>query len=158
MEKHSNVILKTLAIAFISGTFFFSSAENPPWHVADTVEGVWRTLNYETMQPELMVKVWSLHDTLFGVVTGIISAGLMGNPVCQNCLDTLKNAPLEGMKILWGLIKADKGWNKGKMLDISDGKVYRCELQMNEKGELAVFSYSNRILKVGRTFIWQRLR
>jgi uncharacterized protein (DUF2147 family) len=149
--------LKIIIIALLSGIIHFSAAENPPWSVIDTVEGTWRALNYETQQPELVVRVWSLYDTLYAEITDVISGELINNPVCQNCRDSLKNAPLKGLKIVWGLTRGDKNWTKGKMLDISDGKVYRCELQLNEKGELAVFSYVNRVFKVGRTYIWQSL-
>jgi uncharacterized protein (DUF2147 family) len=155
---HSDTYIKFVLAALISGVFIAVAADNPPWHVADVVEGVWRTENYETKQPELIVKVWSMHDTLFGMVTGFISNEILNDPVCRNCPDSLNNAPLEGMKILWGLTKGENGWKKGKMIDISDGKVYKCELQLNEKGELEVFSYSNRIFKVGRTYVWQRVR
>jgi hypothetical protein len=150
-------LIKVIIIAFFSGVNHFAIAENPPWSVADTVEGTWRTLNYETQQPELVMKVWSLYDTLYAEITDVISGELINNPICQNCTDSLKNAPLKGMKIVWGLTRGDKNWTKGKMLDITDGKVYRCEILLNEQGELEVFSYVNRVFRIGRTYIWQRL-
>jgi uncharacterized protein (DUF2147 family) len=148
--------LKSLFLLLFTAFLFNSFAENPPWYSADTVEGIWRTSNYETKQPELLVKLWSRHDTLFGDVIDVIGPNLMNNPVCQNCTDSLKDAQLKGMRIVWGLTRGDKNWRNGKMRDISDGKVYRCELQLTENGDLAVFSFVNRVFKVGRTFIWKR--
>ncbi len=151
-----NAVLRSVLFLFSFGFLFNTFAENPPWYSADTVEGIWRTSNYETKQPELLVRLWSQHDTLFGDVIDVIGLSLMNNPVCQNCTDSLKDAPLKGMRIVWGLTRGDKNWRKGKMLDISDGKVYRCELQLTENGDLSVFSFVNRVFKVGRTFVWKR--
>lgn len=148
--------IKTIFIILLSGILFISFSENPPWYAADTVEGVWRTSNYETSQPELMVRLWSRHDTLFGEVIDVIGLHLMNNPVCQHCTDSLKDVQLKGMKIVWGLTRGDKNWRNGKILDISDGKVYRCEIQLTENGDLSVFSFVNRVFKVGRTFVWKR--
>jgi uncharacterized protein (DUF2147 family) len=149
-------ILKSIHLVFLAGFLSVIFADNPPWYSADTVEGIWRTSNYETKEPELLVRIWSLHDTLYGEVIDVIGLSLMNNPVCQNCTDSLKGAQLKGMRIVWGLTRGDKNWRNGKMRDISDGKVYRCEIQLTENGDLSVFSFVNRVFKVGRTFVWKR--
>lgn len=132
-------------------------AENPPWSVPDTVEGVWKVLNYHSNQPETIVKLFVKNDTLFGEIIDVIDRKLKNNPRCEQCTDTLKNVPLADLTILWGCIKKGRYWKRGKYLDIADGKVYRCEVELNEKGDLDVFIYVNRIFKLGRTLRWVRV-
>lgn len=135
-----------------------SFGNNPPWSVPDTVEGTWKTFDYISGNPETVVKIWSEHDTLYGMITDIIDPKRGSNPICDQCEGSFNGVSLNNLKIIWGCVKRNGRWVKGKMLDISDGKIYRCEIELHESGELSVFAHVNRFFKIGRTYRWVRLQ
>ena len=79
--------------------------------------------------------------------------------VCTKCPGSLKNQPIEGLRILTGL-KADGNnrWRDGKLVDPESGKVYSGKLTLSDNGQsLDLRGYVGTPL-FGRSQTWQRIK
>ena len=77
--------------------------------------------------------------------------------ICTACTGELKDKPLVGMRVAWGLKPSKNEWTGGEILDPKNGKVYRCKMELIENGaKLKVRGYIGFSI-FGRTQIWERM-
>lgn len=153
MEYKMHVVLFFLFMGF--GVLTVAGSE--PWEVPYSIEGVWKMVDDSSGSDVGKAKLWIQHDTLYGVIQEIFGKPNNGvAPVCGLCSGILKDKPLEGMRFMWGFVERDGHWNKGRIVDFQNGKIYRGDIDQPDENTLNVFIYIHLIIKIGRTQKWVR--
>jgi len=99
---------------------------------AQTVEGVWKTIDDETGEAKSYVTLFKENGKIYGEVTKL----LLKDPAttfCDACKDHRKGDKVEGMVILTDLKKSGNNWKGGKILDPENGKIYTCKIWLDSK-------------------------
>lgn len=124
---------------------------------AQSPVGTWTTIDDKTKKPKSVVEIFEARDgTLSGRVVEILHSDRGPNPVCDKCSGELKNKPVKGMVILWGVRRKGNVWEGGQILDPASGKVYSVKLTPVEGGrKLDVRGFMGFSL-LGRTQTWTR--
>jgi uncharacterized protein (DUF2147 family) len=136
--------------------FIFSLIALPILLSAQSVEGLWRTKDDVTGKDKSIVKIYSSNGKLYGEVVRVITKKKGEVPKCTECSGKLKNANIEGMKIIYGLEKDGKEWRgKDGILDPENGKFYKCRIWLETNDRLAV---RGQIGPIGRTQTWYRVK
>ena len=121
-----------------------------------TVEGNWKTIDDETGEAKSILTLWVDGGELQGKIIELLNPS-EPNPVCEECKGKLKDQPIEGMTILWGLENEDGEWSGGKILDPSNGKEYKAKVSLSDDGmALDVRGFIGFAL-IGRTQVWERV-
>ncbi|MGH9605865.1 MAG: DUF2147 domain-containing protein [Terracidiphilus sp.] len=139
-----------LALAFLC-----ANAWTAPLCLASPA-GRWKTVDDKTGQIKSIVQIREQNGTLYGTIEKIFNPPVR-NPLCIACTGALKNRPLLGLQILWGLHKDGTVWSGGQILDPETGKIYRCYLALEDGGrKLRVRGYIGFSI-FGRTEYWLRV-
>lgn len=122
--------------------------------------GRWKTIDDETKKLRSIVQIWEQEGQLQGKIEKIFyRPDEKVNELCDKCPAPWHNQKKIGMTILWGFIKSKDNpqqWIDGKILDPKTGKIYRCQMTLDESGkELRVRGYIGMPL-LGRTQQWLR--
>lgn len=126
-----------------------------------TPAGLWRTVDDNTGKPSALVRITENAGEYTGRVERILPGpGEDASPRCDACQGTLKNQPVLGMTILWGMHRsADQigdEYSGGEILDPQNGRIYHALLTMADGGrKLRVRGYIW-VTLFGRTQVWER--
>jgi uncharacterized protein (DUF2147 family) len=123
---------------------------------AQSVTGKWKTFDDETKEAKSIVEITERDDKIYGKVIEILNPAKK-NIRCTNCSGTDKDKPVLGLEILKGLSKDGKGYSDGKILDPSNGKLYKCTVSLDGNDKLKVRGYVG-ISAFGRTQNWVRVK
>lgn len=139
-----------------------STHGKPAWPGAQTSPGPdpvghWKTVDDKTGKVNSVVVIWEDNGTLYGRIEKLVNPDPEDSyPRCTRCDGDLKDKPLAGLRILWGLRKNGNQWTGGEILDPDDGRIYRCLLSLEGDGEkLKVRGFIGLSL-FGRTQVWLR--
>lgn len=88
-----------------------------------SVTGYWKTIDDETGKAKSIVHIYEQNGVIKGKIVKLIE-----NPdaKCTKCKGSLKNKPVVGMNIIWGVKKL--GEKSGKILNPKNGKIYTLKL------------------------------
>jgi len=123
----------------------------------DTPVGVWQTIDDNTHQPKALVQISQNED---GTLSGKVIKGL--NPAdkpdkrCTACTDDRKDQPILGMTIIKDMKQDDGKWDGGNILDPENGKVYKCNMHLEDNGEKLVVRGYIGVSLLGRSQTWIR--
>jgi len=119
--------------------------------------GRWKTVDDATGKVKSIVSIREQNGKLYGIIEKVLDPEVPGpNPLCIHCVGDLKNKPETGLQILWDLTKDGDEWTGGQILDPHNGKVYRCNLSLEDGGDkLKVRGFIGFAL-LGRTQYWLR--
>lgn len=148
-----------LASAVLPLALVFSVVGAPAQQRSEvTPVGEWAQYDDRKGDLRSIVRIEQAGDELTGTVVKVhLRAGEPANPTCEKCAPPLKDAPIEGLRIMWGLRGAERHWDGGRILDPENGKVYRVKLTVSEDGRtLDVRGYLGFSL-LGRTQHWKRV-
>lgn len=122
---------------------------------AATPVGNWRT--YDDKGNVRSILRFSVNN---GVLNGRIIQVLGDNPnsVCTNCKGSLKNKPMKGMVIVWGLKQEGDEWKNGQVLDLDTGKIYGCQLTVSDDNKTLHFHGYSGTPMFGKTIDWYRVK
>src|ERR1700738_235242 len=139
----ASVLLTTAAMAFADA--------------AHTPVGVWQTIDDHTHQPKALVQITQQDD---GTLSGKVIKGLSSNNSpdrrCTECTDERKDQKILGMTFVKDMKKDGDSWGGGRILDPENGKVYRCQMHLEDGGQkLVVRGYIGFSL-LGRSQTWIR--
>ena len=121
--------------------------------------GLWKTIDDETGRERSFIRIIVAGDTIEGTIEDIISfPGDDPEQLCRDCEGSLKDQPVIGMKIMWGLYGGGASWKDGYIVDPNNGKTYRCKLTVETDDQsMRVRGYSG-ISLLGRTQTWYRVQ
>ncbi|MBM3396589.1 MAG: DUF2147 domain-containing protein [Betaproteobacteria bacterium] len=125
---------------------------------AQSPAGLWRTIDDETNKERSLVRIVEVGGEFHAIVEKIFpQPGDDPDRLCKKCEGELKNKPVLGMRIMWGMKrKNDTKFDGGTILDPNNGKTYRCKLTLHEQGrKLEVRGYIG-VSLIGRSQIWWR--
>src|SRR4029079_17049220 len=97
--------------------------------------GSWRTIDDQTGQPKSIIRIYTSGGTLNGTVTKLLSGAT--TKICSACSGNLKNRPIVGMTVMYGLRQSRSNpneWSGGNIMDPKTGKIYRCSLKVSPDG------------------------
>ena len=75
-------------------------------------EGNWVTIDDETGVKKSIIKLYIKNDTLYGRIETLLLEEDQGQ-LCNNCLGSELNQPIEGLVILKGLTRDGNQWTGG---------------------------------------------
>ncbi len=147
----------SLAIALAGGRPLCSQAQ--PLVVANTAlsspAGRWKTIDDKTGKVKSIVTIRKMNGELDGTIETLFNPPVP-HPTCYLCSGAMKDRPLVGLQILWGLKKNGSQWSGGQVLDPETGKIYRASLALEDGGKkLRLHGYIG-IPLLGRTQYWSR--
>ncbi len=117
--------------------------------------GNWVTIDDKTGKPRSIVKITQVEGALRGSIVKLMDPTKQ-NAVCDECTGTNKDKPIKGMIMMWGLKPAGAGWAGGRILDPSNGKIYKAKMSLVDGGKkLNVRGFIGFAL-LGRTQTWNR--
>lgn len=145
MNWHVSSIVSFL-ICFTSASF------------AATPVGLWKTIDDETGEERSFIRIIAVADSIEGTVEDIIPLpGDDPDQLCRECEGALKDQPVIGMRIMWGLEGSGSVWKEGYIMDPNNGKTYRCKLTVEDDNQsMRVRGYSG-VSLLGRTQVWYRV-
>lgn len=117
--------------------------------------GNWVTIDDKTGKPKSIVKITQVGEELRGSIVKLMDPTKQ-NAICDECKGTNKGKPIKGMIMMWALKPAGAGWAGGRILDPSDGKIYKAKMNLIDGGKkLNVRGFIGFSL-LGRTQTWNR--
>lgn len=123
---------------------------------AQSLIGTWKSVDDATRQDKSYVQLYEENGKMYGKVTKFLNPKTDPNRVCAQCTDWRKNQKIMNMMIVRDMVKDDKTWKGGKILDPENGKEYSCTMWIeNQKpNELRVRGW---IGPFYRTQTWYRV-
>lgn len=126
---------------------------------AQTVAGVWQTIDDRTGKPRSLVRIDEHDGALTGRIVKRLDREASDADLCKRCTGERKDAPITGLLIIRGARRSLDNplrWEQGFILDPEDGKEYRVQVMLHPDGRrLDVRGYVGTPL-IGRTQIWLR--
>jgi len=143
-------IVKTVFLCIVLQMIAISSYAASPL-------GYWKTIDDVTGNVKSIVKIAGSANDVSGSVVKLFPGALA---ICSACNGDLKDKPILGMTIMYGLKQDadDKNkWSDGTVLDPKTGKTYHCTLTVSDDGsKLNVRGYIG-ISLLGRSQTWVRV-
>ena len=116
--------------------------------------GYWETIDDDGVTPTSIVQIYRDGDVLSGRIVKILRKDARPDAVCEACRGDLKDKPVVGLRIIWGMKEDGDQWEGGHILDPDSGKDYKCTMVV-EGDNLKVRGFLGFSL-LGRTQIWRR--
>jgi uncharacterized protein (DUF2147 family) len=118
--------------------------------------GRWKTIDDRTGKPRGIVDLREENGKLYGTVESLFDPPVP-NPTCYLCSGDLKDHPVVGMQVLWGLQKDSNQWTGGQVLDPETGKSYRASIVLEDGGKKLRLRGYILMPMFGRTQHWIRV-
>jgi uncharacterized protein (DUF2147 family) len=123
---------------------------------AQTVEGLWKTIDDETGKAKSIVKIYKNDGKLYGQVIKVLNKVSGEIPKCDKCKGNKKNKNIEGMTIVSDLTLKKGKWQGDKsILDPEKGKYYDCKIWLENNKTLNV---RGSVGPIYRTQTWHKLK
>ena len=120
-----------------------------------TPVGTWQTIDDHWKKVKSLVEVKNENGTLKGYICKIYLLPHEGtDPVCTECVGSLKNSKVVGMKMIWNFKKVNDKWVDGKILDPGNGNIYDASLWLIDNDTLKVRGYLGPFY---RSQVWKRM-
>ena len=117
--------------------------------------GDWEAVDDDGKTPTSIIRIYREGDSLSGKIVKLLRPDTDPDAVCERCPGPLKDTPVVGLRILWGMKEKDGQWEGGRILDPDTGNEYSCRMVV-EGDRLEVRGFLGFSL-FGRTQIWRRI-
>lgn len=140
-------------IGFYFGLFFVLCSTLA---LAATPAGLWKSIDDKTGKPRSLIRI----SESGGIYSGVVEKGLLENDtnerVCEKCTDERKGQKIIGMTIIKNIKEKSGSFDGGEILDPDNGKVYKCEIKIDNTGnKLEVRGFIG-VSLFGRSQTWLR--
>lgn len=115
--------------------------------------GKWRTIDDQSGKPKSIVQITEDQGVLTGKIVELLEGAT--EKTCSKCEGDLKDQPLVGMKILWGLKKSGEEWADGKIFNPADGGTYTSKVKLTEGGK--TLEVTGKWMLFSKQQQWQRV-
>jgi uncharacterized protein (DUF2147 family) len=141
-------------MAFVAAIAFLSSGARAQ---PATPVGLWKNIDDKTGEPRALIRISVTNGEFIGRIEKLFLApSEPQRPVCHHCQGELKNQPIVGMTILFGMKRDGNEYTGGRILDPANGKVYKSKMALTGDGsKLNVRGYVGMPM-LGRTQVWLR--
>lgn len=124
----------------------------------DTPVGRWKTFDDDTGKATSIIRIRNFDGELRGWIAKVLKTPEEGAlPTCTLCEGELKDAPVEGLRFMWGLRREGDAWTGGQVVDPETGKVYNVKMELEDAGRKLVVRGYIGIPLLGRTQTWERV-
>jgi uncharacterized protein (DUF2147 family) len=127
------------------------------WAQQATPVGRWRSIDDATGKPKAVIDIHEAgNGTLSARIVQVLDTKDGPNPLCTACEGKLRDQPIVGMTIAWGLKPQGKAWGGGRILDPENGKAYAVKMTPVDAGrKLEVRGFIG-VALLGWTQVWLR--
>lgn len=126
------------------------------WAEQPSPVGHWKTIDDESGEAKSILAISEENGTLSARIEEILVKNADGSPhVCDKCKGDLQGAPMEGLRIVWGMQPDGDEWSGGRILDPENGKVYKAKMKLNEDG--SQLEVRGSVAFFGRSQFWHRI-
>src|ERR1035437_9284429 len=99
----------------------------------DKIVGRWKTIDDKDGSAKSIVYIFkATNGKYYGKIEKLFKDP---DKICTECEGSNRNKPIEGIMIINNLIEKDAKLTGGTILDPKNGKVYKCNLSIEEGGE-----------------------
>jgi uncharacterized protein (DUF2147 family) len=119
--------------------------------------GYWKTIDDVTGNAKSIVRITGNATDLTGQVVKLFPGAMT---VCTACKGDLKDKPIQGMTVMYGLkqdASSPNEWSEGTILDPKSGDVYHCKLKVADDGKSMVVRGYVGISAFGRSQTWVKV-
>ncbi len=152
--KNDTNMMKLLLSFILLTTFSFSGFAQ-----VDKIVGRWKTIDDKEKVAKSIVYIFKATDgKYYGKIEKLFKDP---NKLCTECEGANKDKPVMGMIIVNKMKEKDGKLTGGTILDPNNGKVYRCNISLddNSNGEkLNVRGSLDKMGWIGRSQIWLRVK
>ncbi|HMP31080.1 MAG TPA: DUF2147 domain-containing protein, partial [Saprospiraceae bacterium] len=93
--------------------------------------GIWKNIDNDDGKEKSHIKVYIEGNELKATVIKLLPDVQIR--ICEACKGDLKNKPIEGMSIMYGMKKqADGTYSGGTILNPKNGKEYKCTISLDD--------------------------
>ncbi|WP_119394055.1 DUF2147 domain-containing protein [Salinibius halmophilus] len=119
------------------------------------IEGDWLSVDDETGEQRSRITISQAEDgTFVGNIAEIYNPSADPSTLrCSACTGELKDQPMIGLPLLWGLTEKNGEYTGGHIVDPESGKEYKLKAKINGDGNLEVRGFIGFSL-IGRTQVW----
>lgn len=121
-----------------------------------SIVGVWSLpilKGKDTGKERSQVEIFEKDGIYYGKIVKLTT--VPANALCKNCKKDRKDKPLMGMLVLWGLKKEAGQYVDGNILDVDEGKDYRCRIALASSDKLKVTAS---LLFISESHYWTRVK
>jgi uncharacterized protein (DUF2147 family) len=118
--------------------------------------GVWKAIDETTNEPRSHIEIYEKNGFLYGRIIKLLMHP--ADSKCQKCDGDLKDKPVVGMLVIFGLTAIDGKWKEGNILDPENGSYYGCTIWL-EPGHADVLKVrGTHWTGISRTQTWYRVK
>ncbi len=151
--------MRAVWIVLALAIFPHQSIAQAPVEAGSGVVGDWHTISDVDGKPRAIVRVEMVGEEIRGFVAGTLRQGEDPNRTCDRCPGVLRNRPISGMTILWGLHRNPanpREFINGSVLDPETGDIYSASLKLNPNGKSLELRGYFVLPLMGRSQTWLR--
>ena len=127
-------------LLLIVNCLFLSHLEAQVEFNGKSILGKWRVVDLKTDEDKTIMEIWKKDGHYFAKIIEIpgLTEEEINSTVCKKSTDNRKGQKLVGMEIISNLHKGDEKYSEGEILDLAKGKIFKCDIWLENEDRLKV--------------------